>query len=140
VSRRRWGQLTASLLALLMFVCAGMEAHRSSMPFVKLYDGYWMILGTTIGMALVGPLVWRWPRERSLLVILLTAALGSVAPLTISAFRHHIPLAARLRGAWIIGGADVIGPALIIGCMALWFALRQHGTERSSHPARRTGG
>jgi len=132
--------VTASLLALLMFGCAGWEAHRSSMPFVKLYDGYWMILGTAIGMALVGPLVWRWPRERSLFVILVTAALGSVAPLMISAFRHHIPLAARLRGAWIIGGADVIGPALIIGCMALWFALRQHGMERASRPARRTGG
>ena len=140
MSRRSWGQLAAALLALLMFVCAGWEAHRSSMPFVKLYDGYWMILGAAIGMALVGPLVWHWSRERSLLVILLTAAVGSVAPLIISAFRHHIPLAARLRGAWLIGGADVVGPALIIGCMALWFALREHGTERSSRPARQTRG
>jgi hypothetical protein len=140
VSRRRTGQVTAALIALLMFVLAAWEARRSSMPFLKVYDGYWMILGAAIGMALVGPLVWRWPRERSLVAILLTAALGSAAPLIISAVRHHMPLAARLRGAWIIGGADVVGPALIIGCMCLWFALREHGTERPSRTARRAGG
>jgi hypothetical protein len=138
VSRRRWGQLAAALLALLMFACAGWEAHRSSMPFVKVYDGYWMILGAAIGMAIVGPLVWRWPRQRSLVIILVSTAVGSLAPLMISAARHHIPMAARLRGAWVIGGADVVGPALIIGCMGLWFALREHGTEPASRPPRPT--
>ena len=140
MSRRRLGQLAAALLAVLMFVCAGWEAYRSSMPFVKVYDGYWMILGAAIGMALVGPLVWRWPRERSLLVIPVTVAVSSVAPLMISAARHHIPVGARLRGAWIIGGADLVGPALIIGCMGLWFALREHGTGRSSPPRSRING
>ena len=130
MSRRRTGQVAAVLIALLMFVLAGWEAHRSSIPFVKVYDGYWMILGAAIGMALVGPLVWRWPRERSLLAILVTAAVGSLAPLIISAVRHHMPLMARLRGAWVIGGAAVVGPTLIIGCMCLWFAIREHGAER----------
>jgi hypothetical protein len=134
------GQVAAALIALLMFLLAAWEAHRSSMPFVKLYDGYWMILGAAVGMALVGPLVWRWPRERSLIAILVTAAAGSAAPLVISALRHHIPLAARLRGAWIIGGADVVWPTLIIGCMCLWFALREHGTERQTRVSSRAGG
>jgi hypothetical protein len=87
-------------------------------------------LGAAIGMALVGPLVWRWPRERSLVAILITAAVGSAAPLLISAGRHHIPVMARLRGAWIIAGADIVGPSLVIGSMCLWFALREHGAER----------
>jgi MFS family permease len=113
-----------------MFALAGWEAHRSALPFVKLYDGYWMILGAAIGMILVGPLVWRWPRERSLVAIMVTAILGSLAPLVISALRHHMPLMARLRGAWIVGGADIVGPALVIGCISLWFAVREHGSER----------
>jgi hypothetical protein len=89
-----------------------------------------MILGAAIGMALVGPLVWRWPRERSLVAILITIVIGSAAPLLISAGRHHIPVMARLRGAWMIAGADIVGPSLVIGCMCLWFALREHGAER----------
>jgi hypothetical protein len=130
VSRRRSGQVIAGLLAVAMFVLAGWGAYTSSMPAVRVYDGYWMILGAAIGMALVGPLVWRWPRERSLVAILITAAVGSAAPLLISAGRHHIPVMARLRGAWIIAGADIVGPSLVIGSMCLWFALREHGAER----------
>jgi branched-subunit amino acid ABC-type transport system permease component len=135
VNRRRAGQVLAAFVALAMFTCAALEAHRSAIPGVKVYDGYWMILGAAIGMLVVGPLVWRWPRERSLVTILITAVAGSVAPLVISAMRHDMPLQARLRGAWFIGGADVVGPALVIGCMCLWFALRAHrpkGPQRSS--------
>ena len=137
MSRRRLGQVVAALLALAMFTCAVMEAHRSAIPAVRVYDGYWMILGAAIGMLVIGPLVWRWPRERSLVVILITVVAGSVAPLVISAFRHHLPLQARLRGAWFIGGADVIGPALVIGCMCLWFVLRDYGT-RAPQPSSNT--
>jgi hypothetical protein len=140
MKRRQTGQAAAALVALAMFTLAGWEAHRSALPFVKLYDGYWMILGAAIGMIVVGPLVWRWPRERSLIVVLVTAAVGSLAPLLISAYRHRMPVMARLRGAWIIGGADVVGPALVIGCMCLWFALREHGTERSPRVPVRPGG
>ena len=103
----------------------------SAFPAVKVYDGYWMMLGTAIGMLVVGPLVWRWPRERSLVAIALTSVVGCVTPLAISAYRHHIPLLARLRGSWMIGGADLVGPALVIGCLALWLALREYGIERS---------
>lgn len=128
---RRTGQAVTALVALAMFIVAAIAAHHSAIPAVRVYDGYWMMLGAVIGMIVIGPLVWRWPRERSLLAILLTAVLGSLAPLMISAFRHHIPLGARLRGAWVIGGADVVAPALVIGCMCLWFALREHGTEQT---------
>jgi hypothetical protein len=37
---------------------------------------------------------------------------------------------ARLRGAWMLGGADVVGPALIVGFICLWFAVREYGTGR----------
>ena len=131
MSRRRAGQLTAAAVALAAFSFAAWAAHTSSIPAVKVYDGYWMMLGAAIGMIVVGPLVWRWPRERSLVAIAITSVVGCVAPLAISAVRHHMPLMARLRGAWIIAGADLVGPALVIGCLALWFALREHGTERT---------
>jgi hypothetical protein len=124
------GQMLAGLVALAMFTGAVLEAHRSAIPAIRVYDGYWMILGAAIGMLVAGPLVWRWPRERSLVAILIVSVAGSLAPLVISALRHHMPVLARLRGAWFIGGADVVGPALVIGCMCLWFALREHGTER----------
>ena len=130
MSRRRVGQMLAGLVALAMFTGAVLEAHRSAIPAIRVYDGYWMILGAAIGMLLAGPLVWRWPRERSLVAILIVSVAGSLAPLVISALRHHMPVPARLRGAWFIGGADVVGPALVIGCMCLWFALREHSTER----------
>jgi hypothetical protein len=133
MNRRRVGQVAAVSVAIASFVWATWAAHTSSIPAVKVYDGYWMMLGATIGMIVVGPLVWRWPRERSLVAIAVTTVVGCVAPLAISAARHHMPLLARLRGAWIIGGADVVGPALVIGCLSLWFALREHGTERSRH-------
>jgi hypothetical protein len=139
MSRRRIGQTVAALVGLVMLLCAGWEAHRSAIPAVKVYDGYWMILGVAAGMLVVGPVVWRWPRERSLVAILVTAVVGSLVPLMVSAARHRMPLAARLRGAWVIGGADVVGPALIIGCMCLWFALREHGAERSPRAAGRSG-
>jgi hypothetical protein len=130
VSRRRLGQLLTGLVAVAMFTGAVLEAQRSAIPAVGVYDGYWMILGAALGLLVVGPLVWRWPRERSLVAIFIASVAGSLAPLVISALRHHMPVPARLRGAWFIGGADVVGPALVIGCMCLWFALREHGTER----------
>lgn len=138
MSRRRLGQMLTGLVALIMFTAAVLEAHRSAIPAIRVYDGYWMILGAAIGMLVIGPFVWRWPRDRSLGAIVIASVAGSFAPLVISALRHHMPVPARLRGAWFIGGADVVGPALVIGCMCLWFALREHGTERVQ-PATKSG-
>jgi len=42
-----------------------------------------------------------------------------------------MPVMVRLRGSWILGGADMVGPALIVGSICLWYALREHGTEKS---------
>jgi hypothetical protein len=131
VNRRRTGQLAAALVALGAFAWAGWAAHEASIPELRVYDGYRMIIGASLAVLVVAPLVWRWPRERSLVVIALASAVGSVVPLGISALRHHIPLMARLRGAWLLGGADMVGPALVIGFTCLWFAIRKHGIERS---------
>jgi hypothetical protein len=130
MTRRRVGQLAATGLALALFGLAAWEAQRSSIPAIRVYDGFWIILGVVVAWALTAPLAWRWPRERSLPMIVCAAVIGCLVPLVISAVRHHMPLAARLRGAWIIGGADVVAPAMILGSMCLWFALREHGSER----------
>ncbi len=82
------------------------------MPEFKVYDGFWMMLGAAIAVMLVAPLVWRWPRERSLLVVVIAAVLGSIIPLAISAMTHGLPLMARLRGSWMLAGADMVGPAV----------------------------
>jgi hypothetical protein len=100
------------------------------MPELRVYDGFWMMIGAFLAVIVTAPVVWRWSRERSLVAITLAAAVGSVVPLGISAMRHNIPLMARLRGAWILGGADVVGPALIVGFICLWFAIREYGIER----------
>jgi hypothetical protein len=131
VSRRRVGQLLAAVAALCAFAWAARAAHLASIPELRVYDGFWMMIGAFLMVMIVAPLVWRWPRERSLLAITLASVLGSVVPLGISALRHHIPLMARLRGAWILGGADMVGPALIVGFICLWFAIREYGIERS---------
>ncbi len=121
---RRAGRAVASLIALLAFALAGWGAYTNSIPGMKLYDGYWMMMGAALAFGLVAPVVWRWPRERSLGVIAAAAVLGSVAPLAVSAARHGLGFIPRLRGSWILAGADVVGPALLVGFICLWFALR----------------
>ena len=106
------------------------------MPEFKVYDGYWMILGALIAFAVAAPLVWRLRREISLVVITLAALVGCVAPLVILAMRRGIPIGVRLRGAWVLGGADFVGPAVVIGCLFLWFAIRKYETS----PKRRVAG
>lgn len=126
---RRTGQLAAGLAALTAFGWAGWTAQASAMPEFKVYDGYWMILGALIAFAAAAPLVWRVRREVSLVVITLAALVGCVAPLVISAMRQGIPIRVRLRGAWFLGGADLVGPAVVIGCLFLWFAIRKYETS-----------
>ena len=127
---RRLGQTFAGLLALVCFGWAMWAARFSSVPELRIYDGYMMVFGATLLVALAAPLVWRWPRERSVVVIAAAATAGCLAPLVISALLHHIPLTARFRGAWLLGGADVVGPPLIVGFVSMWFALREYDAER----------
>lgn len=131
MNRRKLGQTAAALAALGSFAWAAWASHTTAMPELRVYDGYWMMLGATVAFLVVAPLVWRWPRELSLIAIGVTAVVGSVVPLVISAFRYHMPLAVRLRGSWALGGADLVGPALVIGFVCLWLALREHGRRGS---------
>ena len=130
MNRRRTGQTLAALAAFVAFGWAAWAAHLAAIPELRVYDGFWMMIGAFLAVILTAPLVWRWPRERSLVAVVLASAVGCVVPLGISAWRHHIPFMARLRGAWILGGADMVGPALIVGFICLWFAVREYGTER----------
>ncbi|HKH84462.1 MAG TPA: hypothetical protein VKA25_12305 [Gemmatimonadales bacterium] len=102
------------------------------MPELKVYDGFWMMLGAAITVTIVAPLVWRWPREQSLPVIVIASVLGSVLPLALSAVRHHMPILARLRGSWIMAGADLVAPAIVVGFTCLWLALRDESPRRPS--------
>jgi hypothetical protein len=94
------------------------------MPEFRIYDGYRMMLGATLAVIAVAPFIWRWRRDRSLAVIALAAAVGSVIPLVVSAVQHHMPILARLRGAWVLAGADLVGPAVVVGFVCLWLAVR----------------
>jgi hypothetical protein len=127
---RRAGRAAASLIAFLAFASAGWAAYANSIPGLKVYDGYLMMIGATVAFVLVAPVVWRWPRERSLAVIAGAVVLGSMTPLAISAARHGLGLLPRLRGSWILAGADVVGPALLVGFICLWFALRDETPKR----------
>ena len=129
---RAAGRLVAAVAAAAAFVWAAWAARNASMPEFKVYDGFWMMLGAAFAVALVAPMVWRWPRERSLLVIVIASIVGSVVPLAISAVRHRLPLVARLKGSWLIAGADLVGPAIVIGFACLWFALRDEVPGRRS--------
>jgi hypothetical protein len=131
MNARRKGQIAAAFAALVAFGSAGWAAHVSSIPELRVYDGYWMMLGAALAFSLVAPLIWRWPRERSLVAVAIATVIGCMVPLSISAMRHHLPLLARFRGAWILGGADAVGPLLVLGFLFLWFAIREHGIERS---------
>jgi hypothetical protein len=87
-----------------------------------------MILGALVAFAAVAPLVWRLRRELSMVVIAVAAIVGCVAPLVISALRLGMPIRVRLRGAWYLGGADLVGPAVVAGCLCLWLAIRRYET------------
>lgn len=119
-------------MSVAAFVWAAIAAGHGSMPEFKVYDGFWMMLGAATAVALLAPVIWRWPRERSLIVVVIASMVGSVAPLVISAMRHHLPLMARLRGSWMLAGADVVGPAIVVGFTCLWLALREETSRKPS--------
>jgi hypothetical protein len=132
MNRRRRGQVAAAAIALAAFGWAAWSAHANAIPEFRVYDGYWMILGATIAVAVVAPIVWRWRRQWSLLAVTVAAAAGSVIPLIVSAIRLGLPVPVRLRGAWILGGADAVMPALILGYLCLWFVVREYSATGST--------
>jgi RsiW-degrading membrane proteinase PrsW (M82 family) len=125
MNRRPVGRAVAAAAALAAFAWAGWAAHSSAIPELRIYDGYRMIFGATLVVTAVAPFIWRWRRDRSLVVIAVAAAVGSTVPLVISAVRQHVPIVARLRGSWALAGADLVGPALVVGFVGLWLAVRE---------------
>lgn len=130
MTRGKINRLVPALVALAAFLWATKSAHDSSMPEFKVYDGYWMMLGAALAVGLVAPLIWRWPRERSLLVVVIASIVGSIVPLVVSALTHNLPIMARLRGSWMLAGADLVGPAVIVGFTCLWLAVRDEAPGR----------
>jgi hypothetical protein len=125
MNRRTIGRGVAAIGAVAAFAWAGWVAHATAIPELRVYDGYRMILGSTAAVALLAPLIWRWRRDRALVAVAVAAAIGCLVPLIHSAFRHHMPVTARLRGAWVLAGADLVGPAMVVGFVCLWLALRE---------------
>jgi hypothetical protein len=125
MNRRQAGRTAAAAAAVAAFAWAGWAAHANAMPELRIYDGYRIILGATLAVIAVAPFIWRWRRDRSLVVIALTAAGGSVIPLVLSAVRNHMPIISRLRGSWAIAGADLVVPAVVVGFVCLWLAIRE---------------
>jgi hypothetical protein len=134
MNRRTVGRTAAAVAAVAAFAWAGWAAYASAMPELRVYDGYRMILGSAVAVLVVAPFIWRWRRDRSLATIAITAAGGSALPLIISAARHRIPVIARLRGSWILAGADLVAPALVVGFVCLWLALREWAPPRTVSP------
>jgi hypothetical protein len=124
MKRRAVGRTLAAVAAIAAFTWAGWAAYDNAMPELRFYDGYYMMLGATLAVIAVAPFIWRWRRDRSLVVIAVAAAVGSIIPLAVSAVRHHMPIVVRFRGAWVLAGADLVGPAVVVGFVCLWLAVR----------------
>ena len=123
---RRSGRLLAGAAAVLILGLAVRTAFTGTVPELRLYDGWWMVGGATVTIALGLPFIWKWPRERALAVIAGCAAIGAWVPLVILAIRAGIPVLVRLKGAVFFSDADVLGVALPVGAALAWLALREH--------------
>ena len=129
VTRRTAGRLTSVAVGALALLLAGFVAYSESMPAFGVYDGVWMLLWGTAAVLAIAPVVWRWPRQRSLAAVTLMAVVGCWTPIVVSALRHHIPILARLKGAWVLAGAGIVGLATPLGFACLWLAVREHRSE-----------
>jgi hypothetical protein len=126
VTRRTAGRRISIVIGGLALAFAVFVAWSESMPAFGVFDGVWMLLWGTLAVAAVAPLVWRWPRQRSLTAVTLVAVVGCWAPIIVSALRHQIPILARVKGAWMLAGAGVVGLATPLGFACLWLAIREH--------------
>lgn len=123
-SRGRWG---AAIGAGAAFLLAGYTSASESMPELRIYDGYWMLLGAAVAVSLVAPLIWPWRRERSLIAVVVAAMVGTWAPIVWFALRRHTPILERILGAWYLMGGDVVAAAIPVGVACLWLAIRGSG-------------
>ncbi|MEP6572311.1 MAG: hypothetical protein ABJD11_06430 [Gemmatimonadota bacterium] len=125
-TNRTVGRVLASIVAVGALGFSLYTGFAESMPEFRVYDGVWMVLWTVIAVLLVAPLVWRWRRERSLAVITLAAIVGCWAPLVYLAYRLHMPIMVRVKGAWLLSGADTVGLMMPVSAALGWLALRPH--------------
>lgn len=128
LTRRTAGRRLSAAIGGGSLLLAGYVAYAEAMPAFGVYDGAWMLLWSTVAVAAAAPFVWRWPRERSLAAVAVTAFVGCWAPIVISALRHQIPVMARLKGSWVLAGGGIVGLAAPLGFACLWLAIREHRT------------
>ena len=120
----RWAALTGAGVA---FGLAGCTAVTESMPELRIFDGYWMMLGATVMVCAIAPLVWSWRRDWSLPVVIAASVVGSWLPIVWLALRRHTPIVERALGAWYLMGGDVVAAAIPVGVACLWMAIRRPG-------------
>jgi hypothetical protein len=118
------GKWVAAAGAAAAFLIAGYSAVTESMPELRIYDGYRMVLGAALAVGATAPFVWRWRRQRSLAVVIVASILGCWLPIVWLAVRRHTPVMERLRGTWYLMGGDVVGAAIPVGVACLWLAIR----------------
>lgn len=126
LTSRRAGRWLAGFGAVLVLGIAIYTTIVMTEPALRLYDGLWMLAGAALAIAVVGPMVWSWSRERALMAVALAVALGAWLPLVVLAMRAGIPVLARLRWAIFFSSADVIGVALPLGVVLAWLALKEY--------------
>jgi hypothetical protein len=126
LQNRAAGRVTAGLIAVAALAFSVYAGVTESMPEFHVYDGLWMVAGTVIAVGLVAPVIWRWRRERSLAAVAVASVIGCWAPLVFMALRHHMPILVRLKGAWLLSGADTVGLTMPVSAAFAWLALRQH--------------
>lgn len=105
-------------------------AATESMPALRIYDGYWMLLGAAVAVAVVAPVVWSWRREWSLGVVVAAAVVGCWLPIVWLAVRRGSQILPRMKGAWYLMGGDIVAAAIPVGVACLWMALRRADPDR----------
>lgn len=126
LSSRRAGRIAAGLAALGTLGLAGYVALSEVDPVLHIYDGLWMFAGAAIAFAAIAGIVRRWRREFALVLVAVGVTAGAWCPLVVLAFRAHLPVLVRLKGAIFLASADVIGVALPVGATLAWLALGEH--------------
>lgn len=124
----RWPAVAGAIGA---FGLALYAAVTESMPELRIYDGYRMLLGAGLAIALVAPLVWSWRRERALPVVVLASVVGCWLPIVWLALRRGTPVYERILGSWYLTGGDVVAGAVPVGAACLWLALRPPAPRES---------
>jgi hypothetical protein len=126
------GKWAAPVGAAGAFLLAGYSAVTESMPQLHIFDGYRMIFGAALAVGAVAPIVWRWRRERSLVVVVAACILGCWLPIVWLAVRRHTPVMQRIYGAWYLVGGDVVGSAIPVGVACLWLTIRRAAPARDA--------